>query len=118
MGHSALVVKDLRESLRFYKDVLGCEAIWEGDDDWAQLGLGGDDLSLIQEGASEHKAHLGFQVNERQDLEQMHVALREEGVKIDPIKDHRDGTASFYFWDPSGNLLEALWDPRNTKRAK
>ena len=117
MGHTALIVKDLKESLRFYKEVLGCRSIWEGDDDWAQVALGDDDLSLIQEGASEHPAHLGFQVAERASLDLLHARFLKEGVKADPIKNHRDGTASFYFLDPSGNQLEALWDARDKKKA-
>lgn len=112
MGHSALVVTNLKQSLRFYRDVLGCNEVWAGDEDWAQVSLGPDDLSLIQEGASEHPAHLGFQVSERSHLDEMYSQLCKEGVKTQPIKTHRDGTASFYFWDPSDNALEALWDPR------
>jgi len=116
MGHSALRVTRLDESLRFYKEILGLEPVWEGDEDWAQLKLGPDDLSLIQEGASEHPPHLGFQVRERAELDVLHARLFKEGVKVAPIKGHRDGTASFYFWDPSGNTLEALWDPRTVER--
>jgi len=114
MGHTALRVKNLAQSLDFYRDLIGCREVWVGDDDWAQVSLGPDDLSLIQEGASEHPAHLGFQVKERTDLEILRAKLVKEGVKVGPLKDHRDGTASFYFWDPSDNTLEALWDSRSS----
>ena len=120
MGHSALTVSDLSESLKFYKDVLGCTSIWETDDDWAQLGLGPDDLSLVQrkEGKSLHPPHIGFQVASYEDLVKMHAQLQAQGVKVEDIHPHRDGTASFYFRDPSNNILEALWDDRDLGEAR
>jgi catechol 2,3-dioxygenase-like lactoylglutathione lyase family enzyme len=120
MGHCALVVRDLSESLRFYKDVLGCTSIWESDSDWAQLGLGPDDISLIEkkDGRALHPPHVGFQVSTYEDLLKMHAQLKEQGVFVEEIRSHRDGTASFYFRDPSNNILEALWDDRNLEPAR
>lgn len=120
MGHSALVVTDLKQSIAFYRDVLGCKSIWEADSDWAQLGLGPDDISLVQkkEGKSLHPPHVGFQVATYEDLVKMHAQLKDQGVSVEGVKGHRDGTASFYFRDPSNNILEALWDDRDLGEAR
>ena len=39
--------------------------------------------------------------------------LKDEGVHVGPLHDHRDGTASFYLKDPEGNWLEMLFQPPN-----
>lgn len=111
MGHTALVVNDLKESLSFYKELLGCKGLWESDSDWAQLGLGPDDLSLVQKapGKTLHPPHVGFRVETENDLQQMHKQLKDAGVEVEDICPHRDKSVSFYFKDPSGNILEALW---------
>ena len=41
----------------------------------------------------------------------MHKHLKDSGVHVGIIHDHRDGTASFYLKDPEGNLLEMLYEP-------
>lgn len=120
MGHTALVVNSLKESMAFYRDVLGCKSIWEEDSDWAQLGLGPDDISLVQKatGSPIHPPHVGFQVKTREELYEMHKHLKANGVSVEEIKPHRDGTESFYFRDPSNNILEALWDDRDLGEAR
>lgn len=120
MGHTALVVNDLKESMHFYRDLLGCKSIWEQDSDWAQLGLGPDDISLVQKtpGNPIHPPHIGFQVKSKDELHAMHEQLKKNGVYVDDIKAHRDGTESFYFRDPSNNILEALWDDRDLGEAR
>ena len=37
--------------------------------------------------------------------------LKNSGVKVAPIHNHRDGTASFYMQDTEGNWLEMLYVP-------
>jgi catechol-2,3-dioxygenase len=111
MGHAALEVADLERSMKFYRDVLGLKPSWEGDPDWAQLKLGGDDLSLVKKEGSKHPPHLGFRVGSREALKLAHEHLATQGVRVERLHGHRDGSMSFYFSDPDGNLLEALWDP-------
>ena len=37
--------------------------------------------------------------------------LKDSGVKVGPLHEHRDGTASFYMKDTEGNWLEMLYVP-------
>ena len=37
--------------------------------------------------------------------------LKNSGVKVGPLHEHRDGTASFYMKDTEGNWLEMLYIP-------
>jgi catechol 2,3-dioxygenase-like lactoylglutathione lyase family enzyme len=113
MGHVAIEVSDLSRALTFYRDVLGLKPQWVGDEDWANLSLGGDDLSLVRSQGSVHPPHLGFYVDQEIDLQHMHSYLTVQGVKVEPIHPHRDGSKSFYFVDPDQNLLEILWMPQH-----
>lgn len=111
MGHAALLVSDLKRSIEFYRDVLGFEDRWTKDEDWANLGLGPDDLSLVRRAGARHPPHLGLRVASEADLEAFHAKLQTTSVKVQKIAEHRDGSKSFYFTDPDNNILEALWDP-------
>ena len=111
MGHAAIHVSDLSRSVEFYRDLLGMDPAWTGDADWANLKLGEDDLSLVRRAGFRHPPHLGFRVATYDDLQTAHAELSAKGIKIQPIHEHRDQSSSFYFCDPDGNILEALWEP-------
>ena len=78
------------------RDVLGLKPTWEGDPDWAQLALGGDDLSLVRKDGSKHPPHLGFRVESRDKLKAAHEHLVARGVPVEKMHGHRDGSMSFY----------------------
>jgi len=44
-------------------------------------------------------------------LENIQKDLKNSGVKVGPLHEHRDGTASFYMKDTEGNWLEMLYVP-------
>ena len=111
MGHVALHVSDLKKAAQFYQDVLGLEGRWTESSDWANFKLGSDDLSLVKAEGAVHPPHFGFRVKTRDDLKKVHSELKSKGVFVEEIHGHRDGSISFYFKDPDGNNLEALWDP-------
>lgn len=112
MGHAALFVEDVHVASKFYKEVLNLNSLWEGDEDWANLELGGDDLSLVKKKGAVHPPHLGLYVASLEDLHSMHARVKATGVKTDTVDLHRDGTSSFYFRDLDNNLLEMIFDPR------
>ena len=39
------------------------------------------------------------------------IHLKNQGVKVGALHDHRDGTSSFYLKDTEGNWLEMLYHP-------
>ena len=110
MGHTGIQVADLPRAIAFYRDVLGFQVDWSADD-WANVSLGGDDLGLIATPPGRHPPHLGLRVDSRDDLMKAHADLQSKGVDVGPVKGQRDGSMSFYFRDPDGNQLEALWMP-------
>jgi catechol 2,3-dioxygenase-like lactoylglutathione lyase family enzyme len=56
--------------------------------------------------------HIGFFLNERDDVDHWHAFLSAQGVTIKALpKDHRDGTRSFYCSDPDGNTVQMIYIP-------
>ena len=46
-------------------------------------------------------------------ISDIYLDLKKSGVKVAPIHQHRDGTASFYMQDTEGNWLEMLYVPKS-----
>jgi Lactoylglutathione lyase and related lyases len=109
IGHVAICVQDIAQSVEFYRQ-LGMELAWQ-DSDWAYLKAGQDGLALLSPSYQKANAHFGFVFSDRQELAQNHQRLQELGIKVGAIHDHRDGTASFYSRDPDGNTFEFLYEP-------
>ncbi len=113
MGHVAVNVKDVHASLKFYKEVLGLSVAWDKSEDWGFLRLGNDDLALLQQDVGKHHPHVGMRLANREEVSAMYEHLKSKGVKMltEPMA-HRDESFSFYFSDPDGNVIEAMYDPR------
>ena len=111
LGHIAIRVKDVHRAKSFYMS-LGMNLIWD-DNDWCYLeaGSGKDGLALLGPGYKAAGPHFAFHFTERSQVEHVHRELNNEGVKVGPLHDHRDGTSSFYLKDPEGNWLEMLYEP-------
>ena len=111
LGHLAIRVKDIDRAKSFYIN-LGMNLVWD-DTDWCYLeaGSGKDGLALLGPGYKEAGPHFAFHFTDRTEVEDIHHQLNEEGVRVGPLHDHRDGTASFYLQDPEGNWLEMLYEP-------
>jgi len=111
IGHIALRVKKLDRAKSFYLN-LGLKLIWD-DEDWCYLeaGKGKDGLALLGPSYKAAGPHFAFHFEDKKEVEKIYSDLKNSGVKVAPIHEHRDGTASFYMQDTEGNWLEMLYVP-------
>jgi len=117
--HVALRVADVERSKNFYTEIFGMRVVWQPDPDNAYLSSGSDNLALHREpGASAPGAsagvldHIGFFVAELGQLEENFAWATQRRLDIvKPLRQHRDGTYSFYIRDPDGVVIQLIHDP-------
>lgn len=118
LRHVALFVKNFNECQAFYTELLGLTVDWHPDADNIYLTSGSDNVALHRAPAEfvpakfQHLDHIGFFLNERNDVDDWFQYLSAQGVKIKaPPKDHRDGSRSFYCADPDNNTIQLIFMP-------
>ena len=129
--HVALRVTDLARSRAFYEEVLAMKVVWEPDADNVYLSSGTDNLALHQIAGGELAAyasspaqlldHIGVILDDPAAVDRMYQTIQTTissfgGAIAKPPKQHRDGSYSFYFSDPDGNVIQALYEPTISRR--
>jgi catechol 2,3-dioxygenase len=121
LGHVVFYVKDLKQSLAFYRDLLGFKevgTIFNGAAAALTSGRTHHELLLIQVGdapgppAGRRRGlyHIGIKVGDS--LEELRAAKKElegAGIAIDGMSDHTV-SQSLYLRDPDGNEIELYVD--------
>jgi catechol 2,3-dioxygenase-like lactoylglutathione lyase family enzyme len=121
-----LIVRDVEEAARFYREVVGLIPERESSDSWGWFWLGDPG---VEQRLAVHKGPLLFEEHsprlEGERFGQVHFALtvpadrveaaldrvRTSGVQVyGPKRFHQIGVTSHYFYDPDGNLVE-FWTP-------
>ena len=130
LRHLALRVTNLVRSRAFYEQLLEMKVVWEPDADNIYFSSGTDNLALHQISKNELAAyqppkaqlldHIGVILESPQAVDRMFQAVepaigRLGGAIAQPPKQHRDGSYSFYFSDPDGNVIQALYEPTISK---
>jgi catechol 2,3-dioxygenase-like lactoylglutathione lyase family enzyme len=122
LRHLALRVRDVRVSQAFYERLFDMKLVWQPDPDNVYLSTGVDNLALHQVPAeafekfaeSPHHPldHLGFLMDSPDSVNALFQEVSAQGVTIvQPPKQHRDGSFSFYLADPDSNTIQILFEP-------
>ncbi len=130
LRHVALRVTNLARSRTFYEQLLGMKVVWEPDSDNMYFSSGSDNFALHQIPASDLAAyqpltgqaldHIGVILENPEAVDRMYREVEPRllelgGQVVKPPKQHRDGSYSFYFSDPDGNVIQALYEPAISK---
>lgn len=105
--HVAFVVKDVSEAVSFYSATFENVDVLYLDESWAFISVGGTKIAFVI--AEQHPPHLAMQIDDRAAFE---AAAMQQGKKISV---HRDLSESFYFSDPSDNVIEVMFYPPGYK---
>ncbi len=115
--HAAVKVKNVKNSMNFFSEVLGMKPAWAGQEDWGMLKNNGTTLALIEEKDLVHPPHIGCVVPNKEDVDRVYIQIKNsDATDVEMPKDHRDQSRSFYFKDPDGNQFELLWLPEHLTR--
>ncbi len=122
LRHLALRVKNVEVSQRFYETWFAMEVVWHPDSDNVYLSTGQDNLALHQYPDEDRDQvspsplkpldHFGFLMPSHEGVEAFYQQVLAQGVPIvKPVRQHRDGSVSFYMADPDQNIIQILYEP-------
>jgi len=123
IGHVHLKIRNLRQSVTFYREFLGMEITEQLGESFVFMSAGSmhHELALQEVGSDAARPkrydvglyHVAFEVPDRNALATIYQKLRGAGVPVSLV-DHRISWA-LYFSDPDGNGIEVYWDTRETE---
>ena len=118
LRHLALVVSNWDACVDFYTRILGMATEWQPDVDNIYLSSGCDNLALhrlpthVTVAPTQRLDHLGFIISSVALVDQWYAFLQSENVKLkNAPRQHRDGTYSFYCFDPDDNTVQMIYHP-------
>jgi len=116
LRHVALRVSNLARSVEFYSQVFGMKVVWQPDPDNAYLSSGCDNLALHRDeggGIEGQKLdHIGFIAATETDVEKAFEWASSHEIPIaKELAHHRDGSVSFYLYDPDRIVIQVLYEP-------
>ena len=95
---------------------------WQPDVDNVYLSNGVDNLALHYDSNLEFNEknnrldHFGIMLIKSEDVDEWFAYMQSKSVPIyKEIKEHRDGSRSFYCLDPDKNIIQFLWHPEINK---
>lgn len=95
LDHIAIKSNNITLDTEWYKKNMEAQVLYQ-DETWSLMIFeNGTKLALVT--PSQHPQHIAFEWN---------------GNPDERFKLHRDGTKSFYEKDPSGNIIEWIWYPK------
>ena len=116
--HVALKVKNFNECLNFYTNIVGMSIDWKPDEENAYLSNGKDNLALHLDNKLDLQSkdnrldHFGIMLTEKKNVDEWYEFMLSNKIAIfKDIQNHRDGSRSFYCYDPDQNVLQFLWHP-------
>ncbi|MEO8340843.1 MAG: VOC family protein [Nitrospirota bacterium] len=130
LRHVALRVTNLARSRAFYEQVLEMKVVWEPDLENVYFSSGPDNFALHQIPPSDLPSyqplkgqsldHIGVILESQEAVDRMYRDVTPRlselgGQVVTPPKQHRDGSYSFYFSDPDGTVIQALYEPSISK---
>lgn len=114
LTHLAILVKDLKRTLAFYKEVFDAAVMYE-EASWAQITTpGSHDIIVFEQSASPSVGktggivHFGFRLREPGQIDEMVRRVKKAGGKIKEQGEFVAGSPYVFFFDPDGYEIE-IW---------